>query len=189
MNFGEKLINLRKDKKMTQEEVADKLNVTRQTVSNWELNQTKPDVEQLKGLSKLYKISVDDLIDNDVKEVLVEKISNTEKLSGLVYKVLKALVILFVAYLVGIVLLAIFGIALFGLREGVTTVEATTTMNCSLDYEHYTIEVKSNGSNEIIELNGSESLINKLNLEDYRFPNQVFDKVAAYIEENGGKCN
>ena len=80
MTFGEKLINLRKQNKMTQEDVAEKLDITRQTVSNWELNQTKPDLEQAKGLSKLYKISLDKLVDNDIKEFSTEKVTNIKKL-------------------------------------------------------------------------------------------------------------
>ena len=86
MTFGENLINLRKQNRMTQEEVAEKLEITRQTVSNWELDQTKPDLEQLKGLSKLYKISIDKLADNNIKEFLTEDVSNSKKLERLFHK-------------------------------------------------------------------------------------------------------
>lgn len=72
MSFGENLINLRKQNKMTQEQVAEKLQISRQTVSNWELNQTKPDLDQLIGLSKLYHVSLDKLADIDIKNVYEE---------------------------------------------------------------------------------------------------------------------
>ena len=75
MTFGDKLINLRKQRKLTQDECAEKIGVTRQTVSNWELNRTKPDLEQLKGISKFYKISLDELVDNEA----TEKVSSIEK--------------------------------------------------------------------------------------------------------------
>lgn len=83
MTFGQNLINLRKQNKMTQEDVAEKLDITRQTVSNWELNQTNPNLEQLKDLSKLYKISLDKLVDNNINEIKAKEASNSEKFKKL----------------------------------------------------------------------------------------------------------
>ena len=68
---------------LSQEQLGEKTNVTRQTISKWELNETAPNPEQLKLLSKALKISIDELLDNDVSNVLVEKISNAEKLAGI----------------------------------------------------------------------------------------------------------
>ena len=67
MNLGEKLLSLRKSKNLTQDDVAEKLNITRQTVSNWELGQTTPDILQAKELSKIFKVSLDDLTDNKLE--------------------------------------------------------------------------------------------------------------------------
>lgn len=61
MKFGEKLLNLRKINGMSQEELADKLNVTRQTISKWELDQTVPDMNKLIDISKIFNISIDEL--------------------------------------------------------------------------------------------------------------------------------
>ena len=47
MNLGETLLKLRKQKGLSQEEVADKLNVTRQTISKWETNQSMPDFDKI----------------------------------------------------------------------------------------------------------------------------------------------
>ena len=107
MTLGEKLVELRKQKNLTQEKVAEELKVTRQTISNWELNQTIPDLEQSKALSKLYQISLDELVDNDMKAVLAEKISNTEKLAGLSIKLLKGIIIGFFCFLGALLLTAI----------------------------------------------------------------------------------
>ena len=62
MKFNEKLINLRKKAGLTQEELGYKLNVTRQTVSKWELGQTTPEMDKLIEISKIFNISVDELI-------------------------------------------------------------------------------------------------------------------------------
>ena len=64
MNINEKILLLRKKEGLSQESLAEKLNVTRQTVSNWELGQTTPDILQAKSISKIFKISLDDLTDN-----------------------------------------------------------------------------------------------------------------------------
>ena len=66
MNFNDKLIKLRKLKGLSQEELGDKLNVTRQTVSKWELGQSTPEMENLIQLSKIFNVSIDTLTnDND----------------------------------------------------------------------------------------------------------------------------
>lgn len=62
MKFNEKLIELRKKEGLSQEELGYKLNVTRQTVSKWELGQTTPEMDKLLELSKIFNISVDELI-------------------------------------------------------------------------------------------------------------------------------
>ena len=62
MKFNEKLIELRKKAGLSQEELGYKLNVTRQTVSKWELAQTTPEMDKLVEMSKIFNVSVDDLL-------------------------------------------------------------------------------------------------------------------------------
>lgn len=71
MNLGNSLYNARKKSGMSQEEVAEKLGVSRQTISKWELDETLPDIRQSKRLSSLYHLTLDELIefDIDVKEI------------------------------------------------------------------------------------------------------------------------
>ena len=68
MTLGERLMNLRKEKHLSQEEVADRLNVTRQTVSKWELDQSTPDFDKIVPLCKLYEISSEELITGNKPE-------------------------------------------------------------------------------------------------------------------------
>jgi len=59
MTFGEKLTTLRKQHGLSQEDLAEKLSVSRQAVSRWELDSTLPDAENLLQISKLFSVSID----------------------------------------------------------------------------------------------------------------------------------
>lgn len=73
MELGQRLYELRKKKGLSQEQVADILDVTRQTISKWETGQTYPDYEKLVPISKLYEISLDELANNTAEDNLYEK--------------------------------------------------------------------------------------------------------------------
>lgn len=80
MNLGNNLFKARKRAGLSQETVAEKLGVSRQTISKWETDETVPDIYQSKKLAKLYNLSLDELIefDVDVKEI-EEVIKNTNE--------------------------------------------------------------------------------------------------------------
>ena len=71
MNLGENLFQARKKKGLSQEAVAEKLGVSRQTISKWETGETLPDIRQAKKLAVLYGLTLDELIefDADVQEI------------------------------------------------------------------------------------------------------------------------
>ena len=79
MNLGSSLFHARKKCGLSQEDVAEKLGVSRQTVSKWETDETLPDIRQSKKMAILYNMSLDELIefDIDVKEIqqIIEKTS------------------------------------------------------------------------------------------------------------------
>jgi transcriptional regulator with XRE-family HTH domain len=68
MEFNKKLYELRKKEGLSQDELAYKLNVSRQTISKWELGESTPDLEKLTVLSDYFKISLDELILGKVSE-------------------------------------------------------------------------------------------------------------------------
>ena len=108
MNLGNKIMSLRKKNNLSQEELAEKVGVTRQTISKWELEETAPDINQAVILSKIFKVSLDDLTNNDVSNVLVEKVSNTEKLAGIIIKILKVFGVFLIAFFVINIFILIF---------------------------------------------------------------------------------
>ena len=62
MAFSENISKLRNEFNLTQEQLADKLGVTRQAISKWESGQSMPDLEKLIQLSKLFQVKMDDLL-------------------------------------------------------------------------------------------------------------------------------
>ena len=82
MNLGNKIQKIRKDNKISQEAFAESLNVTRQTVSNWENQKNYPDIETLILISDKYNISLDVLLkgDNLMIQKMNKKIKNYKKL-------------------------------------------------------------------------------------------------------------
>lgn len=66
MQLGESLAQARKKAGLTQEAVAEKLGVSRQTISKWETDETLPDIRQSKKLASLYHITLDELVDFDI---------------------------------------------------------------------------------------------------------------------------
>ncbi len=71
-SVGERLLALRNKNSLTQEELADQLNVSRQSISKWELNKTLPDVEKLIQLSEMYGVSIDFLIKGEEETMETE---------------------------------------------------------------------------------------------------------------------
>ncbi len=69
MKFSEKLQKLRKENKMSQEQLADMLDVSRQSVSKWESGQTYPEMDKLISMCKIFKCSLDELTNDEIKEV------------------------------------------------------------------------------------------------------------------------
>lgn len=74
MSFGSSLSRARKKSGLSQEAVAEKLGINRQTLSKWELDETLPDIRQSKKLSVLYRMTLDELVDFDVEVQEIEAV-------------------------------------------------------------------------------------------------------------------
>lgn len=83
MKFSEKLQTLRKEKHITQEQLADMLSVSRQSVSKWESHQTYPEMDKLIELAKIFGCTLDELTNDEIKEISVKE-NNKKYFSNLV---------------------------------------------------------------------------------------------------------
>ena len=100
MTLGQNILKFRKKNGLSQEQLGEKIDVTRQTISNWELDETAPNPEQLKLLSKTLNVSVDELIDNDLQNVILSKVKITEKQTKSIKKILKGILLGFIVFLI-----------------------------------------------------------------------------------------
>ena len=105
--LGENILRLRKEANLSQEALGDIIGVTRRTISNWELEETAPNPEQLKLLSKAFNVSIDDLLNNDIQNIVVKKVSDTEIVINAIMKVLKVIGIAFVVFVIIITIAAL----------------------------------------------------------------------------------
>ena len=112
MKFNEKLINLRKSAGLSQEELGNKLDVARQTVSKWELGETTPEMDKLVKMSEIFNITLDELVKDENIEPQINN-TNTQKLAGMMIKILKGIGILLIIILIFYIIFAIIGLISF----------------------------------------------------------------------------
>ena len=72
MTFGEKLSSLRKQANLTQAELGNRINVSRQAITKWEKNVGLPDLDNLKKLSAIFNVGIDELLDYKIEEIKLE---------------------------------------------------------------------------------------------------------------------
>lgn len=76
MNIGERIYNLRKEKGLSQEQLANKLDVSRQSISKWELGESNPELVNIVELAKVFDVSTDYLLQNKTNDYVSSDKSN-----------------------------------------------------------------------------------------------------------------
>ena len=100
MKLGNNIAKIRKDNNLTQDELAEKYFVTRQTISNWEIGKSYPDLETLVKISNDFNISLDILLKED--DEMIKKIDNEVKGSKKYKNITKYFLILFSIMIIAI---------------------------------------------------------------------------------------
>lgn len=186
MNLGKKIAELRKKNNLSQEELAEKVGVARQTISKWEIGDTTPDINQVKIISKIFNISIDELVDNDINNVIVEKVSNTEKLAGITIKILKVFGIMLIVFITLIFLFVI--IFMVDMPRNDYDIVGRTKVSCNLDNEKYVYEAEYNKNYQVINSGGDAYIMNHTDIESYEDVNKIVTHIEDYFNDHGGKC-
>lgn len=186
MNLGKKIAELRKKNNLSQEELAEKVGVARQMISKWEIGDTTPDINQVKIISKIFNISIDELVDNDINNVIVEKVSNTEKLAGITIKILKVFGIMLIVFITLIFLFVI--IFMVDMPRNDYDIVGTTKVSCNLDNEKYVYEAQYNKNYQVINSGGDAYIMNHTDIESYEDVNKIVAHIEDYFKDHGGKC-
>lgn len=105
MSFAENLINLRKQKGWSQDDLADNLNLSRQAISKWENDTSKPDIDNIKKISKVFSVTIDDLLNNDVvKDKAVTLNVKKEEKKSRAINILKCMIIaVIILYIINVI--------------------------------------------------------------------------------------
>ena len=98
MEFGEKIQKLRNENKWTQEQLAEKLYVSRTAISKWESGKGYPNIDSLKDIAKLFNKTIDELLSSEEIIDIAKKENkiNIKKVNNLIYGLLDIISILFI---------------------------------------------------------------------------------------------
>ena len=186
--LGEKIISERKKCKLSQEDLAENLGITRQTISNWELNETSPDLKQASKLCDIFNISLDELTGKE--NAILTKLDKTESNSKLIIKLVKTVGITLGTLI--FILLCIVSIYIYSTNY--YTAEPTATGEGRFCYYNgkisdYTV-MKNNSDGSLSYDIGDINIMNDLDLYNVKKgePKEILEKIVKYIKDNGGTC-
>lgn len=195
--FSENLKNLRKQRGMSQEALAQQLNVVRQTISKWEKGLSVPDAEMLVQIADFFEISVSELlgekldVKSDVNEIAAQLALLNEQFAKRIRrnrKILRGVLIaLAVVVFLGIMMCVI---GLVRSYEAASLASETTTVNlvCTLDGEEYYYSITYDGLYNVVEAGGDEWIYDHVNLLDYDYDaNVMIAQIQDYFEDRGGE--
>ena len=205
--LSENIKTLRKQKGYSQEQLADKLNVVRQTVSKWEKGYSVPDADMLEELADIFEISVGDLLGKEimteeettdigelVKQLKIlndyfsEKIRRKKKRRNIFKGVCSCICIIAIIISVGLVVCV-------AVDNWQYIFEDQIELNCTLDDKDYDVRIRYYKLSEEIQganwTSGMPETINDMLYSEDMFERKVEDMVEEiykYFTENGGAC-
>ena len=183
MDLGQKIQKLRKQNKFSQEQLGELIGVTRQTISNWELNDSAPDIRQAKQLAKIFNISLDELTDNDNKEIITKQLANIKNLSKTTLSISIIHCLLFISIIIVIT------IAVINYYK-VTPIKQAVEINCQIAdntfYYRLDLDIKTK---EITAFNtNDEEMKQNFKYNPYENYENVLEQIKSKVINKGGKC-
>lgn len=202
--LGENIKSLRKQKGYSQEMVAEKLNIVRQTISKWEKGYSVPDAEMLERIAELFEVSVGDLLGKGVPEqqnppelgevvqqlaFLNDQLVQQSRARRRTWKIIGVILV----SIVGFVLAAVIAcVMLFSVRsishEMTDDTRITFEVLCTLDGEEYLYTIVCDEQYQILEAGGDAWIANHVQAEQYDDANILMARIEDYFEDRGGTC-
>lgn len=183
MEIANKIQILRKKTNMSQEELSNKIEVTRQTISNWENGISAPDIKQAKDLAKVFNVTLDELVGNEIRDALIKKTTNIEKLAGMTIK--------FIEILIFLIVVAIISIIFFANHFRTKSIGQSIVTYCKLndDINYYQVKFDNNGNILSVDSDGNCLNAININIEEYKKPEDLLKYIEDTIESKGGECD
>ena len=201
--LGENIKILRKQRGMSQEIMAQRLNVVRQTVSKWEQGLSVPDAQMLIRIAEMFEVPVSSLIGEKIEEkvdtneiaaqlaILNEQLAAKTKRNKIIIKIL-------LAVFAGIILVYAALIILFGINltahkiTGSADGNTVRTLDCRLDGQRYiySIVYDERGSVTAVDKTADSEAENldddPADSDDYENAEDLITQIDRYFEDNGG---
>ena len=183
--IGKKIYEYRKKEQISQEELAERVGVTRQTISNWELNETIPDIEQAKKVSQILGISLDELTGNKTEYIMLKKITKNEHSTKSLLKITGitlGISIFFLLIIIGVM------IAILNYFKA-TPVGEQLIFECKINEETTYYEINSDMDNKITSFNTSNPDLQNIDITKYQGASKLQAYIYNYVESKNGTCN
>ena len=186
MILGKNILKCRKKLGLSQEQLGEKIGVTRQTISNWELGETTPNIEQIKILSKILNISIDELLEMENKNLKKSKVETNKNNSNKTFKTIGTIIAIILFLFIVIITSTMFFSNYFQTTATAGGVETT----CEYKNEIIKIGVwKEYKSGNLFLNTSSQEILNNFKAYNYSHEEKMLDDIVKYIENNNGKCN
>ena len=178
MKLGNLILKYRKQKNLSQEELAKEIGVTRQTISKWELNETSPDLKQAVKLAEIFDIDFNKII-NIIKEEETEKGILKDKIKNYTLMLSLSLLIIIIVSLISI----------FFYNYGYNKNHSTLYIVCNLNEKQYQYAITFDDTNDVLQYEGDD-YINKIAYEKGKRKKaiDVLTDINNHFKEEGGYC-
>ena len=183
MNLGEKILKYRKKGNLSQEDLAEKIGVTRQTISKWELNITCPDINQASMMCNIFNVSLDELANN----LILARMDLQEKQGNKRFKVMISIfVLVLVLFIIETTAISFFYL---GRNKNVEKGLNTMVIMCELNNKSYEVAITYDSTNDIIMMDGSDYIFKNI-IKDREYTNfvELTSDINSYFLEMDGTC-
>ena len=178
MKLGNLILKYRKQKNLSQEELAKEIGVTRQTISKWELNETSPDLKQAVKLAEIFDIDFNKII-NQIKEKEPQKVILNDRIKN--YTLILSLSLL--------VIIIVSLISIFFYNYGYNKNHSTIYVVCTLNEKQYQYAITFDDTNDVLQYEGDD-YINNIAYENGKRKKaiDVLTDINNHFKEEGGYC-